>query len=183
MNVRDPNDFWPMNGEAEPEAMFGNSSSSIFPPLFKNKRPHTIVDAVDPVQRFREWAGSKGKMRFKVVKKPALPHRSRLFTGMDVYANAVKAEIAAGRREARAKRRGSDVKLEMTDSKGKRKATEDLPEERDRYSVERINRASAKRATRITGQTIGYDYLKEMVRFEQRGIELGELPANHSLMK
>lgn len=188
MHERDPNDYWPMNGEAEPHGLGGNSSSSIFPPVVRE----TVMNTVDPVQGLRIWAGKDSGTSFRITKKPALPRRPLLFTGADIWARHVKAEPVIRKKKAKAKAKtkagGDQNMLEVIDARseatmGKREAEDDESTATDPYSRDRIIEASTRRAARVTGRTIGFEFFEEMVTFEQRGIELGVLPTDHSFKK
>lgn len=48
-----------------------------------------------------------------------------------------------------------------------------------RFDVERIRRASHRRATRLIGMSFGMDHMEERVAFEKSGVEYGELPDDH----
>jgi len=79
----------------------------------------------------------------------------------------------------------------LGDVKGKGKAVVEHSEEalpdsvgkNEPYPVERITRASRRRATRKTGRSIGIAAIEEMIAFEARGVELGELPKDFSFAK
>jgi hypothetical protein len=117
-----------------------------------------------------------------------------IFQGADLAYRKHKAEVKEERAETYQR-----VKA-MGDRKGKGKAVDDDSQadagegagaeegseagvKRERYPVERITRASAKRARRITGRSIGIAAIEEMIAFEQAGIDFGELPEDFSLAK
>lgn len=56
-------------------------------------------------------------------------------------------------------------------------------EQKQTYPTDRVTRASVLRARRVTGRSVGIDAIEEMIAFEQRGVELGELPVDFSFEK
>lgn len=125
-----------------------------------------------------------------ISKKTELPRRPLIFSGADVWATRRKEELAIENKSKLERIKAMEVAPggssdTGSDPKGKRKATDDLVPESsgERYSVELVTRASAKRAARITGRTIGIARLEEMIAFERRGMELGELPPDHDLSR
>lgn len=186
MRQRDPDDYWPMNGEAD--IHLGDyywPTSSFFPRIRPIER-----DDLETKWHILQTKGvwEKGYEMEIRKKSPVVP----IFQGADLVYRKRQAELKE-ERAATYKR----VKA-MGDRKGKGKAVETGPEDdvgvktedgtdgngkRERYPVERITRASAKRARRITGRTVGIEAIEEMMAFEQRGIALGELPEDFSLAK
>lgn len=136
-----------------------------------------------------------------VSKKTLLPRRPLLFSGTDVRAEHRREEIDREREAKHARIRAMGAEEEEAtaeesakpewikpyldaDPKGKRKAEDDLaPDPAKKSSIEKIIRASANRATRVTGRSIGIARFEEMIAFERQGIEMGYLPPDFSLAK
>lgn len=195
VQIRDPDDFWPMHGEAECQTTAHAFTSSIFP------RPNPF--RYDEVKK--RWRKVQMKGRYDpqstmtVSKKTKLPRRPLLFVGADIWAEHRREELEREKMETydRIRAMGDEqiIKPEPntsisdsgSDPKGKRKATDDLASETNKKfsldSINRITRASANRATRLTGRSIGIARFEEMIPFERRGIELGYLPPDFSLAK
>jgi hypothetical protein len=186
MNIRNPDDFWPMQGEADIHGPFA-LTSSIFPPIY----PIDHNDEEKTWLRIQRTGKYVGESSLTVSKKPRLPRRPLLFTGADVYARRRREELKTEKdakfesiRAITETTMKSESVPDSSDPKMKRKAVDDIsPEPQKRYSIDRITRASANRATRLTGRSIGIARFEEMIPFERRGMELGFLPPDFSLAK
>lgn len=196
MRDRDPDDFWPMNGEADLQTTAHSFRSSIFPPI----NPIRYDEVEKHWRRVQRKGRYEPQSTLTVSKKTKLPRRPLLFVGADIWAEHRREELereklakyerlrAMGHEAIIKNEPNSTSILGDVDPKGKRKATDELllPETQKKYSkdtIERITRASANRATRITGRSIGIARFEEMIPFERRGIELGYLPPDFSLAK
>lgn len=181
--TRDPDDFWPMNGDAESQAAWWGRTSSIFPPLlFTKKTPSQELWL--KCQRTAQWQRGGTTIGTRKREKEKMPTRPLFFVGADVLARERDAKRARFEqiRGSRHLVTEANVDVESGASAIPAQADQEAPGP-DKYPVERIVRASIRRATRLTGRTIGYEHLEQMVAFEARGVELGELPADYSLQK
>lgn len=180
MPLRDPNDYWPVNGEADVHNDKYWPSSSIFPRIMPLNRTE-LEEKFFNIQKKGEW---KQELGIHVLKRTAI------VPVFDAGQAMRKRKVEAGEERAELYKR---VKA-IGDVKGKGKAVDEGEEEgrprrsvRDnndkRSSIARITRASKNRATRITGRSVGIAAIEEMIAFEARGVEFGELPENHSFAK
>ena len=195
---RDPDDFWPMNGEANCQTGLYPLTSSIFPPI--TPVGYTAIEGHwRRVQRQGKYVRGPA---ITVSKKTILPRRPLLSSGTNVWAGYRREALEREKREKYARIRAMEEEPAnaeepsrnawikpyldpVADPKGKRKAEDDLPPEapQKKYSVERITRASANRATRLTGRSVGIARFEEMIPFERQGIKLGYLPPDFDLSK
>jgi len=161
--------FWPVNGEAYIE-----SSSSIFPPV----APHRRDEREARLDAIQSNAAGRQVTEFLLRPRPEKPRRPNLFPGTIPFARW-KVQEKRKEMEISRKRKDPDRTDEVTATessdiskldKGKWRASDE-----ERFAVEKILRASKRRATRVTGKSIGIGHVEETLAFERRGIELGEL--------
>jgi hypothetical protein len=183
MPLRDPDDYWPVNGEADVHNDNYWPSSSFFPRIMPIDR-NAVETKWLAIQRNGRWEKGLGiQVRKRSVCVP-------LFDAGEAMR---KRKIEIGEeREALRKRVKS-----IGDVKGKGKAVDvggdegQGVSERDgggqgtdkRYPIARVLRASRNRAIRKTGRSVGIAAIEEMIAFEAQGVELGELPETFSFTK
>ena len=177
MPVRDLDDYWPVNGEADVHNDNYWPTSSFFPRMIPIDR--SIVETKwRHIQRTGEWKKGLGiHVRKKTVCVPIFDAgeamRKRKLESSKERVELIKRVKALGDVKGKGKAVVEHSEEALPDSVGKNEP----------YPVERITRASRRRATRKTGRSIGIAAIEEMIAFEARGVELGELPKDFSFAK
>jgi len=180
MPQRKPDDYWPVNGEADTHSDNYWPSSSFFPRIIPIQRTELETKFL-AIQKTGEW---KKELGIQVRKRSVCVPVFDAGEAMRKRKIEVKMEWTALYKRVKA----------IGDVKGKSKAVDEVEQEaRPRRSVRdqddkrelvaRVTRASRNRARRITGRSVGIAAIEEMIAFEARGVELGELPETFSFAK
>jgi hypothetical protein len=180
MPQRDPSDYWPVNGEADIHIDNDWPSSSFFPRIMPVQRSELEKKFLH-IQKNGEWRKELGiQVRKRSVCVPVFDageamrkrkievkeERTALYKRVKAIGN-VKGKgkaVDEGEQTARPRRSGRDK------------------DDKHEYAT-RVTRASRNRARRITGRSVGIAAIEEMIAFEARGVELGELPEDFSFTK
>jgi hypothetical protein len=173
-----------VNGEADIHHHHHWPSSSFFPRMQPIERTDLEIKW-HGLQMSGEWKQDGG---IRVVPKSKLVP---VFPGAEVIMRKRKVELAAEmvtlykRVKAMTDRKGKGKAIDLGDEVTHVEPSSDLHSDQvdGRYPVARITRASANRARRVTGRSVGIAAIEEMIAFEQRGVELGELPEDFSFNK
>jgi hypothetical protein len=180
MPQRDPNDYWPVNGEADVHNDNYWPSSSVFPRIMPIQRTELETKFLN-IQKNGEW---KKELGIQVRKRSVCVPVFDAGEAMRKHKIEDKEERMALYKRVKA----------IADVKGKGKAIDEGEEPaRPRRSVRdqddkreyaaRVTRASRNRARRVTGRSVGIAAIEEMIAFEARGVELGELSEDFSFTK
>jgi hypothetical protein len=180
MPQRDPNDYWPVNGEADVHNDNYWPSSSFFPRIMPINRTELETKFLN-IQKNGEW---KKELGIQVRKRSVCVPIFDAGEAMRKRKIEEKEERTALHKRVKA----------IGDVKGKGKAIDEGEEPaRPRRSVRdqdekrefaaRVTRASRNRARRVTGRSVGIAAIEEMIAFEARGVELGELSEDFSFAK
>jgi hypothetical protein len=187
MPIRDPDDYWPMNGEADVQLSHYWPSSSFFPRLVPQQRS-ILEDNWLNIQTKGTWVSG---MPITSRKRTVLVDRPPIWPGADVIMRKRKVELGVEREEKKrrvrelrseGKGKGKEMVIDV-DGPSEVESKESIASSGPMFSVERITRSSRLRATRVSGRSVGIAGIEEMIAFEKRGVELGELPDYFSFQK
>jgi hypothetical protein len=180
MPQRDPNDYWPVNGEADVHNDNYWPSSSVFPRIMPIQRTELETKFLN-IQKNGEW---KKELGIQVRKRSACvpvfdageAMRKRKIVDKEERMALYKRVKAIG--DIKGKGKAID---EGEQAARPRRSVRDQDDKRE-YAA-RVTRASRNRARRVTGRSVGIAAIEEMIAFEARGVELGELSEDFSFTK
>jgi len=180
MPKREASDYWPVNGEADVHNDNYWPSSSFFPRIMPINRTELETRFLN-IQKNGEWKKELGiQVRKRSVCVPVFDAgeamRKRKLEEKEERMALYKRVKAIG--DVKGKGRAVD---EGEQEARPRRSVRDKDDKREYAAI--VTRASRHRATRVTGRSVGIAAIEEMIAFEARGVELGELSEDFSFTK